>query len=196
MPNIDAPRGFQPVMSVGGSAAWNGATNAYRIASGYATNIFTNDPVILLTTGYINIAAAASQIRGVATGFYWVGANGIPNYSPYWPAGTVTQGAKDATVYVVDDPNTVFMAKFTGAATNPTVAAIGATFASTIGTGIIASGLSTSGANITTLNTTAQPWRFVDFVQRPDNDVAAATSAYAMGLFMPALHDLRVNTGI
>jgi hypothetical protein len=195
MPNVNSPKGFKPAMMAGG-APWNGAMTRYRLNSGYGTSIFTGDVVKLLSTGYLAKAAATEQMRGVAMGFKWVGADGVPRIQPYWPASTVTLGATDVEVLVVDDPNVIFETQFGGATTDAAISQIGAIFELGDAGGSTATGLSGEYADITTLKTTAGQFRLMDFVQRPDNDLRASNAAYARVLVAPALHDLRVNTGI
>jgi hypothetical protein len=192
MPNENVPRGFKPARHAV-SGFFNGAGNPYSIVSGYNTNIFTGDVVKLVAAGVIQKALVTEQMRGVAIGFQWVQPDGTTRYSPFWPANTVTLGALPATVFVVDDPNVVFEANFTNSVSVPDQTAVGATFDAFDAGGSTATGLSGQGIDFTTLATTAKPWRFMGFVQRPDNDLAAA---YSRGLFMPLLHDLRVQTGI
>lgn len=192
MANENTPRGFKPLRMVTGSP-YSGATNPYKIANAYATNIFAGDPVKLITTGLIQKAGAAEQIRGIFVGCQWVGTDGVTRFSPYWPASTATLGSLGGTAFVVDDPDVLFEAVFTNSASVPAQADVGATFAGYDATGSTATGISGFGVDYTTLNTSAQVWRFCGFVERPDNDQAAA---YSRGLFAPALHDLRVNTGI
>lgn len=192
MANVNAARGFKPVRYVDGRP-FNGAVNAYRLNSGYATNLFVGDVVKLLTTGYLAKAAAGDQMRGVVVGFNWVLATGVPQTIRYWAASGVTLASQDVEVLVADDPGLVYEAVFTNSASVPAVADIGATFNLIDNGGSTASGLSGEGIDYTTLNTTAQQFRFLDFVKRVDNDTASANSR---GLFAPALHDLRVNTGI
>ncbi len=99
---------------------------AFGIASGYAANIFTGDPVKLLTTGG-NIQLATSDgtrtgtvsgilVLGVFVGCQYTDANGKPNLSPYWPTGTVSP---DAIAWVVgaDDPSAVFSVQCAGSLT-------------------------------------------------------------------------------
>ena len=196
MPNVNAPFGFRPAKMVGG-APWNGATTSYRLNSGYGSNIFTGDVVKLLTTGYLAVAAATEQMRGVAMGFKWTGTDWIPRIMPYWPSGSVTQGAADVEVLVVDDPNVIFEAQFGGATTDFSVALLGAIFELGAGTGgNTATGQSRQILDITTLKTTAGQFRLLEAVARPDNDLRTGQSAYARVLVQPSLHDFRVNTGI
>ena len=194
MANVNAPRGFKPVKLVT-NEPYNGGYATYRIASGYASNIFSGDVVKMITSGYINVAAPGDQMRGVAVGFRWINAAGSPVVFPFWPAGTVTLAGQDAQVFVIDDPNMVFEAVLGNSTSAPAISNIGKTYQSYTGSGggSLGSGLSAEGADFTTLATSAQQWRLLDFVQRVDND---PTSAYSRGLFTPALHDLRVNTGI
>lgn len=192
MPNENTPRGFKPVRMVTG-APFSGSQNPYRIANVYGTAIFQGDPVKLVTAGVIEKAAVADQIRGVFVGCQWVGADGVTRYSPYWPQGQATLGALGGTAFVVDDPDVLFEAVFTNSTSAPAQADIGATFDGFDAGGSVATGLSGFGVNYASLATSAKPWRFIDFVQRPDNDIGFA---YVRGLFAPALHDFRVNTGI
>lgn len=190
--NQDTPRGFKPLRQVGG-APWSGALTTYKLPSATAQNIFTGDMIRFNSTGFVDKCPVNAQFRGIALGFKWVGANGVPVVSPYWPTGTVTLGSQPAEVLVVDDPNVLFEAVLTGAATLPTDAILGATFDAVDAGGSVASGLSGEGVDITTLATTAKPWRVLEFLPRPDNYPALA---YARVVVAPALHDFRVNTGI
>lgn len=192
MANENTPRGFKPVRMVSG-APYNGSLNSYKIANAYAANVFAGDPVKLLTTGYINVAGVTDQIRGIFAGVKWVGTDGVSRFSPYWPTGTATLGSLGAEALVIDDPDVLFEAQFTNSASAATQAAVGAMFDGYDAGGSTATGISGFGVDFTTLATTAKPWRFIGFVERPDNDQA---SAYARILVAPALHDFRVNTGI
>jgi hypothetical protein len=197
MPNVNVPTGFKNV-KLQSNEPYNGgiaSVPSYRIASGYGTSIFAGDVVKMLATGYINLAAPTDQMRGVAIGFKWVDPTGLPKVSSFWPAGTVTKNGADAEIMLYDDPNIIYEGTFGNSSSVPTAADIGNTFASftSAAGGNQASGLSGMGVDYSTVNTTAQHWRFVGFVPRPDNDTA---SAYSRGWFTPALHDFRVNTGI
>jgi hypothetical protein len=163
------------------------------VASGYGTAIFCGDMVKLVTAGTIEKAAVTEQMRGVVMGFQWVGLDGVPRTNNFWPANTVTLGAAPATALVVDDPDVMFEAVFTNSVTAPPITALGAMFDGFDAGGSTSSGLSGQGVDFTTLATTAKPWRFEDYVQRPDNIIGAA---YVRGIFSPSLHDYRVNTGI
>lgn len=168
--------------------------NEYQVASGYATSMFENDPVKLLTSGTIAKAVTSDQIRGVVKGFKWVDAvSGRSVVSPFFPAGTVPRAGTLITAMVIDGPNTIFEAQFTNSSAVPTQIDVGATFSTFDVGGNPASGLSGAGVDYSTMGTGAAPWRFLAFSTNPAND---PTSANSYGLFAPALHDFRVNTGI
>lgn len=169
---------------------------SYALNSGYGTALYTGDVVKALSTGYLAKAAATEQMRGVAYGFKWIGADGVPKFQPYWPAGTVTLGASDAEVLVIDDPNVLFEAQMGGATTDWTIAMNGAIFELGDAGGSAGTGLSGEYVDITTLKTTAGQWRLMGPIMRPDNDLRASNAAYARVLVAPDLHDFRVNTGI
>lgn len=194
MPNSNFPRGFMPIRETGGSP-YSGGMTWYKMLASYATAVFTGDVVKLLTTGYINLAAAGDQMRGVAAGFRYVDAFGQPKFSAYWPGSGALSGS-EVDIAVIDDPNVLFIGRFTNSASNPVRADVGANFNLFAGAGTPATGQSTMGVDYTTLTTSAAQWRFLEFLQRPDNDILAASSAYCLGVFAPALHDFRVNTGI
>jgi len=103
----NAPRGLQPSQYNDGSI-WNGQLTEYLIPSGYATSLFTFDPVSFANTGTIVIGTIGGPIVGVFMGVKYVDATGTAQFSQYWPANTVTQGAVPATALVCDDPNVLF----------------------------------------------------------------------------------------
>jgi hypothetical protein len=202
MPNTNAPRGFRHVGSLGSGLAVAGQMTQYRIASGYAANIFANDVVKFLSTGYINRVAAGEQFRGVLVSVSWVGSDGVPRQQPWWPASTVTLNAQDAYALVIDDPNAIFEARIGNASTGAQRSDVGALFDifdsnnPTATTFSLATGQSQQGIDITTLATTLKQFRLLDYVQRPDNDLSSGNAAYAVGRFTPVNHDFRVQTGI
>lgn len=108
----NAPFGLQPRMMNTG-APWNGQTNTYLINSGYNTSLFVGDPVAPLANGTIGIGVAGTGIAGVFMGCQYQDTQGNYQFSPYWPANTVTynpggSGNIPAIAFVVDDPNVLF----------------------------------------------------------------------------------------
>lgn len=114
----NSPKGLHPSVYADGSI-WNGQTSEYLILSGYATSLFTGDPVTLLANGTIGIGVAGSAIVGVFAGCKYLNAQGIATFSPYWPASTITQGAVNAIALIVDDPNVLFDIQVSTSAGSP-----------------------------------------------------------------------------
>jgi hypothetical protein len=194
MTNVVAPRGFQP-RKYSDARPFNGGLTGYHIASAYGSNIFVGDPVTLVS-GKINVASVTAQIRGIAAEFTGT-LSSTPAGNPfmaYWAASSALLGGVDGYVGVIDDPDVLFEAQFLNSTTVPAVADIGSYFNGYNAGGSTASGLSGFGIDYSTKSSSSSGmvWRFVDFVVRPNNDT---TSAYSRGLFMPILHDMRVNAG-
>lgn len=154
----NAPNGLRPVRKLDGSC-WTGQMTSYPVASGYATAMFTGDPVTVLADGTLGIGAAGAAIVGVFQGVEYIDASGNPVYSPNWVASTATLGAAPARAMVIDDPDVVFTIQEdngAGAAGTPLALAdvgLNANFA--VGTGNAATGLSGATINNTTEAATA-----------------------------------------
>lgn len=109
-PTVNAPYGLKPVNLIGGQA-YAGSTRMFKIASGYAANIFFGDIVKLVTAGVIQketgtTTVSSNGVVGVFVGCtYTDPSTKQPRWSQYWPTGTV---ASDAQAYVVDDPDALF----------------------------------------------------------------------------------------
>ena len=103
MANQDAPFGLRPVKTSLSSQR----QNRYRIASGYATNIFQGDMVHVVTGGTIQRVANGSThlILGVFNGCSYVASDGSIIYSNYWPASTA---GTDIFCNVIDSPDATF----------------------------------------------------------------------------------------
>ena len=104
MANQDAAFGLKPNSKLGSNVNSEGTTE-YSIASGASGNIFSGDPVKMMNTGTILVAAAGDQLLGVFRGCRYTDSSGEVIYSSYWPNGTVSS---DAVAFVVDDPNALF----------------------------------------------------------------------------------------
>ena len=110
-----APYGFIPVKHPSGQ---NRAV-AYPIqnssGTGYNTNIFKGDTVILNTAGYITIGTAATDLLGVFAGCEFQDATGKPTVSNFWPASqTLINSTYVPTAWVWDDPATYFSVQANG----------------------------------------------------------------------------------
>ena len=85
------------------------------ISSGYGTNIYKGSPVFWLSTGYLNLAAnATDNIQGALAGVeYTDPVTQRPVVSPYWGSGQTYSGTM--TAYIWDDPAIVYRIQASGA---------------------------------------------------------------------------------
>ena len=90
MANVDAARGLQPLTSPNGTIK----ANIYPITVAYGTSLFRGDPVLMTTTGTVEIATSTIML-GAAIGFFDVDLIPIN----YYVGSTATQ----AYVLVADD---------------------------------------------------------------------------------------------
>jgi len=173
MANQDAAFGLKPNSKLGSNVNSEGTTE-YSIASGASGNIFSGDPVKMMNTGTILVAAAGDQLLGVFRGCRYTNSSGEVIYSSYWPNGTVSS---DAVAFVVDDPNALFEVQ--SAATGSVVQTVVGNNADIV----YASGSTTdgqSGVEIsgTTAATSAQ-LRIVGFSGDPENNTLGTGSQSA-----------------
>jgi hypothetical protein len=110
MSSTSAPFGFRPSFHNSGQIR----PKAYVIASGYAANIFSGDPVKLVDAGAIQLGTSDGTrsgtvdgitLLGVFAGVEYLDASGKPTISPFWPAST---SGTSITAWVYDDPETLF----------------------------------------------------------------------------------------
>ena len=110
MSSTSAPFGFRPSYHNSGQMR----PKAYTIASGYAVNIFSGDPVKLVDAGTVQLGTSDGTrsgtvdgitLLGIFAGVEYLDASGKPTISPFWPASTT---ASQVTAWVYDDPETLF----------------------------------------------------------------------------------------
>lgn len=169
MANVSRVNGFRPVKSVNG-APWNGQLTKYYVASGTSGAIGVGDLVSL------NGDVDANGVRGViktSVGDASLGAVVNVDFNPadlntpqYRPASTVRY------VYVADDPNTVYEAQVSGTFSS---SAVGQN-ANHEDAGVSSTtGQSGETVDLDTAATTATlTLKILDFVQSPDNELAAS----------------------
>ena len=114
MPSVSAPFGFRPSFHNSGQMR----PKAYTIASTYATNIFSGDPVKLVDAGTVQLGTSDGTRTGTVAGVSLLGtlagveyrdSTGKPTISPFWIGGTT---ATEVIAYVYDDPETIFEAEY------------------------------------------------------------------------------------
>jgi len=112
----NAPQGFQSY-GTSTAATFTGQMVQYAIASGYAENIFTGDPVVL-DAGYLKPVTDGTTVKllsampvGIFQGCQWnspdTNVQGLAK-SPYWAKNTVVKpwgGVAAASAWVIVDPN-------------------------------------------------------------------------------------------
>lgn len=169
MANPNNPFGFIPVKHLNGGDCTQ--TQTMRLASGYATSIYTGDPVKLVS-GKIERCGATDTPEGIFVGCHYADANGEVQYENTWSADTVTKGGVDAKARVITDKQVVYKAQFTG---TPSVSSIGSSFTITTTAGET-DGRSAVGVTTTT---TDGHYKLYDFLDDAENEVGE----YAVGLF-------------
>jgi hypothetical protein len=100
MANKDAAFGLKPIGKVGQNRD-NGGLSEYSIAAS-ATAIYFNDPVKMLATGTIGVAAAGDTLLGSLNGVFYTDAS---TSKPTWANNLKGYNtAKDIVGFVSDDP--------------------------------------------------------------------------------------------
>jgi len=184
------PYGMRPVGVLGGRVN-NNAFNSYKIASGYAANVFYGDVVKLVSDGVVEKDTGTTTLTpiGVFVGCRFTNPTTKElTFSQYWPTGTV---ASDAFAYVVDDPYAVFQIQG-----DDTLAqtALGNNAAIVQTAGSTAIGTSKNALDASTINTTnTLPLRIVAFVDGPDSAVG---DAYTDVIVKFNNHQLTTTTGV
>jgi hypothetical protein len=100
---------------------------AYVIASAYAANIFSGDPVKLTDNGVVQLGTSDGtrsgtvdgiSLLGIFAGCQYLDASGKPTISPFWPSGTT---GTEIVAWVYDDPETLFDVQYTNPSSGTTV---------------------------------------------------------------------------
>jgi hypothetical protein len=164
MANINGSFGLRPLNKMGGAANSTATSNysLYEIANGNTNKLYHGQPVIPLSTGYIDAAGAAAGgtvgLVGVFQGCEYVSSTtGKPTWSNYWP-GSGADSNHAIKAYVNDDPMQLYViatdASWTNKATARAAVFANANFSTAV-TGTDATGLSLGRLAISTIATTA-----------------------------------------
>ena len=123
MSSTSAPFGFRPSYHNSGQMR----PKAYTIASTYAANIFSGDPVKLTDNGVIQLGTSDGtrtgtvdgiSLLGIFAGCQYLDATGKPTISPFWPSGTT---GTEIVAWVYDAPETLFDVQYTNPSAGTTV---------------------------------------------------------------------------
>ncbi len=174
MSNTQAPNGFVWERRIDGAEP-NCAFNMYPILYTESSQIGFGDPVLLNSSGYLDIAANGTLMLGIFIGCEYIDSINGKQYQKAWTAPST---AVIGTVYgkVIDDPRAVFVAQ-AGASTSTGITSLD--LGSNIefaGAGTPNSaGISVAYLNVTTISTTnTLAFRIVGLGKSPKNDVTAA----------------------
>jgi len=119
MSSTSAPFGFRASYHNSGQMR----PKAYTIASTYAANIFSGDPVKLTDAGVIQLGTSDGtrsgttdgiSLLGIFAGCQYLDAGGKPTISPFWPSGAT---GTEIVAWVFDDPETLFDTQYTNPGT-------------------------------------------------------------------------------
>ena len=183
MANTQATFGFKHLGYLSGAGP-DYQQSTRLIQSTYSTKIYFGDPIqkSTATSNYIiqgvggTAAAGTAIIQGIFAGCMYTpsGGLGIPQWSPYWPGAA----AGDATAYVIDAPNALFLVA--SLSTAIVTGNIGQYFGFNIGTGATTGG-AFSGATLdqstATSVTTTLPFKLGSMYQGVGNG-SDPTSSY------------------
>ena len=164
MANINGSFGLRPLNKMGGAANSTATSNytLYEIANGNTNKLYHGEPVIPLSTGYIDAPGAAAGgtvgLLGVFQGCEYVSSTtGKPTWSNYWP-GSGADSNHPVKAYVNDDPMQLYViatdASWTSKATARAAVFANANFSTAI-TGTDSTGVSLGRLAISTIATTA-----------------------------------------
>ena len=127
MSSTSAPFGFRASFHNSGQMR----PKAYVIASTYAANIFSGDPVKLTDNGVIQLGTSDGtrsgttdgvSLLGIFAGVQYLDATGKPTISPFFPSGTT---GTEITAWVYDDPETLFDVQYNNPSAGTTVQTAG-----------------------------------------------------------------------
>jgi hypothetical protein len=196
MANTSRINGFKPVKHLNGSP-YNGQANIYEIAAADATAVFVGDLVKSVaatgTEGYecVSVGALTEQttgsgLVGAVVGFVVDPTNMLdtPQYRRALTKRLVLVADADDLVFEVQDGGTVPC----------TQALIGSNTGYTIGSGSTTTGTSgaTTGATVPATTVTL-PLKVLGFVQRPDNEQAAASQKLLVKINVHAYGSMGTN---
>ena len=186
MANLDAPQGFTPTRHLAGGVI---RTNAYEIANGSGTSIFTGDAVQLLTNGTITLMANDTKPIGVFAGCeYTDQSTGDVKFLKVWTASTTVKTNSAVKAYVYDDPDITFSIQCDGTFANTDV---GLNSNVTLTAGNTAFGYSKQEITVSTFAATnTLPIRILRLIDEPSNVVGANAD---VEVYINN-HQLRANT--
>lgn len=196
MSNIQAPFGFQQSSTITGASP-NYVVVSRQIASNNTNKIGKGDPVIELSTGYIDIALSTSNpILGIFDGLeYYDTSQQKVLWQPAW-YGQSTGLSGSILASIIVDPQATYKVQAGNSSTTGIVfgnVGLNVTFGGQ-GNPVNGSGVSQAYLDVTTISTTnTLPFRIVGFGGAPNND---PTSAYDVVIVKINTQTYNQTTGV
>ncbi len=155
-----------------GSAPNSGGMDRYRIANGFASDIFTGD-IVKVSAGTIQpLATTTDRAVGVFMGCEYVDpVSKRPIWGARWPAST---SSVDATPYanVVDNPSAIYVMQADATVSLGDIDS--ANYAVTLGAGSTVTGRSGYGIKVASRTSTSEMLRIVGSYDIPNNALGDA----------------------
>ncbi len=168
MANKDAAFGLRPIGKVGQNRD-NQGLSEYGIKASSTETIYFNDPVKVINTGDIDVAAAGDLLMGSLNGvFYTDSTTSKPTWANHYAANNA---ATDTVGFVADDPYERFEIQCSGTITAAQIFTV-ADIAYTAGDS--ANYVSKVEISDTTAAGSSAQLRILGISKDPDNDEAAA----------------------
>ena len=169
MSSNDAAFGLRTVGKLG-SSPQNGGTTGYKLLTGTTGAIFSGDPVKMVSTGGIAVAAAGDTLLGVFRGVQYTDSSGDVIFSSHYVTATA---ADDMVAMVEDDPDSLFEVQCDGSYATTAIgnnADMATYVAGSTQTGM-------SGVEISsTVGTGTAQFRIVGFSQDPSNSTTGSAN--------------------
>ncbi len=171
MANVAAAFGFRHIGFLsGGAPDYQQATRLVQATN--TTKIFTGDPVVKSGAYIVQASSTTVVLEGIFVGCVYTPTGGIPTWSPFWPGAA----SVDATAYLINAPNALFLAATLNTAILPTNIGNGVAFAT--GTGNTSGG-GFSGFTVdqgTLTNATTAPFQVYSMYQGIGNGSDTTTA--------------------
>lgn len=182
-----APFGMRPTYHPSGVVRPRALKNG--IPSAYANNIFSNQPVKLVTAGQIQeVSSTADEFVGVMAGVTYTPAGNRPVVGNFWPGGTV---ATNIEVFFTDDPLIEYEIQTDGTVAQTSVG--GGTNFTNLTAGSTMTGLSQCTASATIAGSGTAQLRVLDLPAYPDNNWG---DAFVIIRVLIALHQYLGNKAV
>lgn len=190
MSATNAPFGMRPSYHMSGGTIRNRSLKN-GLSAAYANNIYSGQPVKLVTGGVINeVTSTSDEFVGSFDGVTYTPTGDRPRVANYWPGGTAFV-AGSMTVFFYDDPMIVYDIQADGTVAQTAIA--GGTEFTNLTAGSTETGLSACTCSNTIAGSGNKQMRIIDLAGLPDNDWG---DAYTVVRVIIALHQYTGNKAV